>query len=54
MAVFRTPESMWGYRKVTAAYKESPEESASKVFDHVANMYPDAGAKEIRKVLGIK
>ena len=54
VAVFRTPESMWGYRNVTAAYKESPEESASKVFDHVAKMYPEAGAKEIRKVLGIK
>ena len=54
VAVFTTPENMWGYRNVTAAYKESPAESASKVLEHVAKMYPDASAKDIRKVLGIK
>ncbi len=54
VAVMATPEHMWGYRNVTAAYKESPAESAERIREHVTKMYPEAGAKEIRKVLGIK
>ena len=54
VAVFSTPEHMWGYRPVTAAYKEAPADSAAKILDHVVKMYPDAELKHVRKVLGIK
>lgn len=30
IAVYSTPEKIWGYDLVTSAYKEKPEESAKK------------------------
>ena len=51
VAVMATPEHMWGYKNVTAAYKEAPQDSAKRIFDYVRRMYPDASDKDIRKVV---
>lgn len=53
IAVYATPEHMWGRETVTAAYHESPKASAARVAEHVGEVYPIATAEQIRKVLGI-
>ena len=47
-----TPEAMWGYERVTAAYSEKPEKSWERIVEHVKSLYPDAPEKEIIKLIG--
>ena len=54
IAVYATPEHLWGYDYVTSAYKEEPELSAKRIADHMADIYPIATPKQIRKVIGVK
>ena len=54
IAVYATPEHLWGYDYVTSAYKEEPELSAKRIANHMADIYPDATPKQIRKVIGVK
>lgn len=54
IAVYATPEHLWGYDYVTSAYKEEPELSAKRIADHIADIYPIATSKQIRKVVGVK
>ena len=51
VAVYATPETIWGYDFVTSAYREKPEESAAKVLSRVRQYFPDAGEKQLRKIL---
>lgn len=51
VAVYTTPETIWGYDFVTSAYREKPEESAAKVLSRVRQYFPDAGEKQLRKIL---
>ena len=52
IAVYTTPENLWGYSHVTSAYKEKPEESARRIADHIMDVYPIATKKQIRKIAG--
>lgn len=49
-----TPEAMWGYDRVTAAYREAPEKSWERIMEHVKSLYPDAPECEIEKLIGKK
>ncbi|MCR4617609.1 MAG: hypothetical protein K5669_05430 [Lachnospiraceae bacterium] len=40
VAVYCTPEHLWGYKKVTSAYKESSKESEKKIREHILDIYP--------------
>lgn len=53
VAVYTTPEYLWGYELVTDAYSEKPSESAKRIYDYMKNQYPIATDKQIKKVLGI-
>lgn len=53
IAVYSTPEHLFGYNHVTSAYKESPKESGKRIVQHMNAIYPIASAEQIRKVLGI-
>ncbi len=54
IAVYTTPECLWGYDYVTSAYKESPEESARHLTDHIREIYPAASPKQIGSVIGVR
>lgn len=53
IAVYSTPEHLWGYDHVTSAYKEGPEESWRKIAERMNDLYPIATEAQIRRVLGI-
>ena len=50
---FMTPETKWGYDAVNSVH-ESPEESWKRIEGQIRRFYPEAGEKEIRKVMGIR
>ena len=54
IAVYTTPENIFGYEYVRSAYKEDPARSAEKILNYMKEIYPVANEKQIRKVLGIK
>ena len=49
---FMTPETKWGYDTVNSI-SETTEASGSRMTEQIRKHYPDAGEKEIRKVMGI-
>ena len=51
VAVYTTPEHLWGYDTVTADYKETPKDSLEKLVAHMKVLFPEATEKEIRKVI---
>jgi hypothetical protein len=51
IAVYMTPEGIWGYDYVTSAYKETPDESAAAIARHIEDVYPIATADQIQKVV---
>lgn len=53
IAVYCTPEHLWGYDYVTSAYKEEPSTSAGRILEHMEDIYPVATRKQIRKVVGV-
>lgn len=53
IAVYSTPENMWGYEHVTSMYGETPEASWKHILEHMKDIYPIADDKKIKKVLGI-
>ena len=52
IAVYATPEHIFGYEQVTDAYKEEPIVSGERIMKHMMELYPVATAEQIRKVLG--
>ncbi len=52
VSVYSTPECLWGYDVVSAAYKEEPEESRDKIFRQIGQNFPAASREAILKVLG--
>lgn len=52
IAVYCTPEHLFGYKTMSDAYKESPAESCKKITEHVREKYKDATEKQIKAVLG--
>ncbi|MDO4530923.1 MAG: hypothetical protein Q4C06_02985, partial [Bacillota bacterium] len=53
VAVYATPEQIWGDALVGSAYQEKPEESAKRIYRYIKEQYPVAEDKQIKKVLGI-
>lgn len=51
VAIYTSPEHLWGYDSVTACYKEDPKVSRQKLIDHVRELWPEATEKQIKKVL---
>lgn len=51
VAVYTTPEKIWGYDAVASAYREKPEASREKVYGRVRRLYPLATEGQIRKIL---
>jgi hypothetical protein len=51
IAVYSTPEHLWGYDYVTSAYSETPSESAKRIAEHMRERYPIATENQLRKVL---
>jgi hypothetical protein len=52
VAVYCKPEQLWEYDYVTSAYSEAPQDSAGRIAAHMAEIYPAATEKQIKKVLG--
>lgn len=51
VSVIMTPESIWGYEAVTAAYGEEPCESWQRIYDHTRAMWP-AEESALVKLIG--
>lgn len=51
VSVYAKPEELWGYDMVSSVYKEEPQKSWERIFNHVKGMYPYAEDKQIRKLL---
>lgn len=51
IAVYATPETLWGYKHVTSAYSEAPETSKACVYQHIRSVFPDATESQIKSVL---
>lgn len=54
IAVYCTPEHLWGYDYVTSRYQEEPKESEESIFSHIRALYPETDEWSLRKVLGIR
>lgn len=52
IAIYCTPEHVWGYKTITSAYGETPEESKKRIYEHIKEVYPIATDAQIKKVLG--
>lgn len=53
IAVYSTPEHLWGYDHVASAYKEEPNESWKRIVKRMNDLYPIATEAQIRRVIGI-
>lgn len=53
IAVYSTPEHLWGYDYVTSAYREDSEKSLERIVKHMSMIYPDASQAQIQRVLGV-
>ena len=51
VAVYSSPEHIYGYDHVTSCYKEDPRTSLGKIVDHMKQLYPEAADTQIRKIL---
>lgn len=51
VAVYATPEHIFGQERVTSAYKEAPETSRERLFQHMVDTYPIATENQINKLL---
>ncbi len=51
VAQYSTPEALFGYDVVTGAYSVSPEQSKSRIVEHLKSLLPDAPLKQIEKII---
>ena len=51
VAVYSTPEELYGYKHVTSRYKETPMESKTAIVDKIKELYPSATDKQIEKII---
>ena len=51
VAVYATPENIWGYEFVTSAYGEKPAVSREKVYSRVRACFPGASDQQIQRIL---
>ena len=52
VSILLPPEAVWGYDAVTAAYSESPEESARRIAEQIRSLYPSADEKAVLRMVG--
>ena len=52
VAVYSSPEHIYGYDYVTSCYSENPQDSWKRIADYMYDVYPVANEKQIKKVLG--
>ncbi len=52
VAEYNTPENIFGYDEVTAAYSRDPEGSKEIIFGRLKKIFPSADEKEIIKFIG--
>lgn len=52
VAIYTTPETLWGYEHIASRYRESPAKSWERVVAYMKEAYPIATEKQIKKVLG--
>lgn len=52
VSILLTPESIWGYEAVTAAYSEKPKMSWERLISRVEELYPDADEQDIIRLIG--
>lgn len=53
IAIYSTPEHIWGKEYITDAYSEEPEKSGKRIIDHMKKLYPSADDKQINHLLGV-
>lgn len=51
VAVYTTPEHLWGYEAVTADFKKDPQESKKQIAWQMKKLYPEASEKQILKAI---
>ena len=51
IAVYSTPEAIWGYDLLSSAYNEEPKMSKARIYAHIASSYPIATEGQIKKLL---
>ena len=52
VAVYATPETLFGAELVTSCYREEPEDSWQRILLHMQALYPDADESEIKRICG--
>lgn len=50
IAVYTTPEELFGYKYVTSAYSETPEKSKERIMSRIKELYPEADDKYLKKI----
>ncbi|MDO5434909.1 MAG: hypothetical protein Q4G19_00910 [Clostridia bacterium] len=53
IAVYAPPEHIWGEDHVNSADREKPDDSRTRIREHLRLLYPDAPEKQLTKVFGI-
>lgn len=51
IAVYTTPEQLWGYERVSAAYSEEPEESFERIVRHLCALCREAEESAVRRLM---
>ena len=51
VAVYSTPEEVYGYKHITSRYNEAPQTSKQAIIDHIKDIYPIATDKQIEKII---
>lgn len=51
IVVYTTPEFLWGYETVSAAYRESPEASFERIVEKIKKEFPQAEDGQIRRMM---
>lgn len=52
IAVYTTPEILWGYETISAAYREEPEKSLERIVDKVKREFPEGKEGQIKRMMG--
>lgn len=51
VAKYSTPEELFGYEAVTAAYKREPFESKERILVYLSGIFPEAAPEQIWKFI---
>jgi hypothetical protein len=50
VSVLQSPEAIWGYETLSAAYREDPADSWQRIYDHVKARFPADEAAILRLI----